>query len=275
MHRFTSRANHKGNKLTRLSALALTMTLFSVTELNAQATVPDLSHPISRYRFNNPDKHTLTFWQKEISFQVVGNNLDHQALDAAARVRTFSEHAGVPFKMFGTPEEWFNGRTSVSPDVNYLVIFDSFKGLDDNAEKYIPAKGSSLNFEDADPQIQSLLSRGITRQSAGCFADWVADEHNAISAFVLAIDNSKPELNQRDCSKGIVPSSFGVSNVSSTVGINNIGGTGRNAVFLDESDIILLIRLSAFCRNELNDYSLRCASEILKGLYRNNAALYQ
>jgi len=249
--------------------------------LATQSAGQDLSEfetPTTRYIRENANLLTLSYWPEEVSFEAVGDVPLDLGFQSASSLQVFSEMAEASLKMVGEPDSWFTSKTSVGQDANYVVVFGKLKGAEArNAEIVYIGRDFDLNVENARPEVRQILASGLKAQGPGCFASWKASDENEIKAFVLVVDTENSVQQQKACIDWMIPSSLGVLPVFTTPRSYEITGekTESDEPFVDESELVFLLRASAYCRNTLGDYSLQCPVEVLGTAYRHHTRLLQ
>lgn len=260
------------NAKKRLWAVLFSSAVSSVGAMaSSQEMTSDLSQPTARYLRQGPSSAlTLSHWAKEITLDVLSPRIDAQALHAVSMVDVLSDHAAVDMKFAGKISDAFAPKSSVGPGANYIVMFENLSERNVGQGSTLPGKDISFNFADADTAARSILEAGLKKQGQGCFANWSIDSSNAISAFVLVIDRHMAASKRRDCINIATPLSFAVHPAVTTLSYPQMQASQD---FFDKSETFLLLRLSAYCRNELKQNSLQCPAEMLGALYQMHANL--
>ncbi len=246
--------------------------VFLATSVNGQES-SDLVVPTNRYIRENADLMTLTHWPDGIAFEAVGDVPAELGFHSASMLKFLGEHAKTQISLPGSPGNWFLPKGSIGPETNYALLFGRLK--DDkarNATKVYIGRDIDIDISNAKPEIRRLLSSGLSVQGAGCFAAWGANEKNEVRGFVLVVDTEVSQLDQRACIDRFVPSSLGVLPVFSNLSWSEYEGKRipQDEPFVDESELVFLLRASAYCRDVLEDFSLQCPAAILGDVYRHH-----
>lgn len=244
--------------------------MFFVTQVWAQ---DDFNSEIlsDLYILENADVLTPSYWPGTIEFEVVGSTPPQLGFEAASRVRFLSDSSETKFVMVGEVDNWFVPRASIGSDANYVIIFDKFKNAGSKKKYKISIGDGDIDIavEDARQEVRGLLSGGLHRRLPGCFSSWRASKKNEIYGFVMFVDTESSEQQQRDCIESAVLSSFGIAPTYPVVSFSDwtfpkIGGAGQ---FIDESQALLMLGVSVFCRNRIENNSTYCASSLAASIY--------
>lgn len=260
------------NAKKRFRAAILSSLLASMgATVASQELTSDLSQPTARYlRQSSTSELTLSHWSREITLDVLSPRIDSQVLHAVSMVEVLSDHAAVDMKLAGQIQNAFTPKSSVGPSANYIILFENLSERNVGHTPTLSGNEISFDLADADSSVRGILEAGLRKQARGCFANWTIDSSNAISAFVLVIDRHMAASKRRECINLATPLSFGVHPVVTTLSFPQ---TQVSREFFDKSETFLLLRLSAYCRNELKQSSLQCPAEILGALYKRHASL--
>lgn len=246
----------------------VTFCLGLVAGMAAAEDIPlELSNPAARYTRQNPEVKTLSYWGGEITLGIIGKSAEGSAFYATSLLKILSESAGVKMRVSDGIRNQPSSSTSLNANSNFLIVFDNIGG--DTLGKKSSVSFDDLPFEAADvlPEIGEKLNSGIPRRGVGCFGDWVATDGNEIIAFVQVIDTNASRAHQRECIDFMTPASFGIYPGTTTLDFPSQTADGQVERFVDRSEVFLLLRVSAFCRNQLRDNTFSCPVKILRSLY--------
>ncbi|WP_347508894.1 hypothetical protein [Phaeobacter sp. CAU 1743] len=173
----------------------------------------------------------------------------------------------------GDSPSWFLPKTRIEPNANFVFIFEDLdRSLGGNRET-ITLADLGLDIQSKSSPLANLVSKGIPSLGPGCFGDWLVERGNEIVANIHIVDTSMPDDVQRECVKYGASSSFGVYYTVNTLTFTGVSGRDTPAVFLDESELVFLLRAASFCRDELGDSSIECPKKVLSHVYEFHSKL--
>ena len=233
-----------------------------------EAYSEDLSNPLSRYTREFVEDENLAHWSTPVFFQILGKNVDEASFHAASLVSYYAENSGVEMQILGDRSRWFSPKAQISPNANFILVFEDLTRLPigEHGKKLLEELGLSIQGEN--PALSKLVSGGIQSLGPGCFGDWLVEPGNEIVANIHIVDTSMPDHVQKECIKYGAVSAFGVHYTVNTFTFADIPGRNTPAVFLDESELVLLLRAASFCRKEVGDFSTECPKRVLYGTYK-------
>ncbi|WP_152612269.1 hypothetical protein [Leisingera sp. ANG-S5] len=241
------------------------MAAFFATQTVSQELSTDLSVPTNRYVRDAQGALTLTRWEEAgIKLDIVGDVSAKTAFSTASYLETLSNYAETKLELVGSAEEWFAPGLGISAQANYVVLFEDLSStrLPDDALLFRQSIKSSL--DGASPKIQSILDAGLTHLGTGCYGKWNASAKNVIAALIMVVDSSQPSVVQQGCLNYSLVSSLGVHPVTAKFEFDMLryGSKQNRPDFSNDSEIIMLLQLSAYCREVMATDSLQCPADL-------------
>lgn len=199
--------------------------------------------------------------------QFAGPSVSSEAFFNASMAKILAESSNLNLEISGEPSKWFSPRTTIENDVNLLIHFEDLEHKTTRNQNRLQADDLSVNLNNASSTIKALFRRGITQRSPNCFGDWMATQDNEILSAVHIIDTSATLEEQRSCARSMLPLTFGIFPVVTTLDYSALAQGGGSGVFFDESEVFLLLRIASFCKDELKNETPSCSINILRNLY--------
>ena len=236
----------------------------------AEEQMPDQRYLTNRYVVQDVNVPTLTYWGNDISVELVGDVPHEIAFAEVSRLKFLSEHADIAVRMAGSSEKWFSSKGQVSSDANYVIHFADLSSTKPEKDSLLFLGKDQVDLEESHPNIRTLFEAGLTFYGPACYGSWKVSIDNVARANVIVVDTSEPVKIQLDCLKFSIPFSLGVQPDVTTIGFqfSREQTPDTRPVFIDESEIVLQLRLSAYCRNVLNQNSLECPMQLFGQVLR-------
>ncbi|WP_291734824.1 hypothetical protein [Leisingera sp. F5] len=235
----------------------------------------DQRYLTDRYILHNVNIPTLTHWRSGISVELAGDVPLATSFSAISRLKFLSENADADVQMVGSAENWFSSKTQVSGEANYLILFEDLSSKNLKKGNLLHLSHIETSMAEANPGIKALFEEGLTHLGTSCYGKWKASVNNVVWAFAAVVDTSMSIEDQLDCLKYNVPASLGAHPYVTTLDFHftDKEGAANKPVFFDESEIVLQLRLSAYCRNVLKRDSLECPAHLFGQLLRHHKVL--
>lgn len=231
---------------------------------HAEDGQPDFTYPISRFKYQNLEQPSLAYWASPISLSIVGSASSEMKFTIASRLANLARHAEVDISINSEITLGEEIIKYVHPSVNYLFVFDEMP-QNWNSQEYLGKE--TVDFSQSSQILSNLISDGVSKVGDGCFSGWSAGDDNEIYAYIVFVDNNASEYSKSSCVLRSIPDSFGILRLFTTLDFSQSTPPGSDGIFIDESELVLLARISAFCRNEIKNNTFSCAAAILNNLY--------
>lgn len=214
----------------------------------------------------NPDK--LLYWGEPISFQAIGNREEIYASNVRASLAVYAGLADAAISDQSDAKSQYNSSSRrVLPTTNYLIVFSDAipvkAGAKEAPPKTITLPSIGLDISDANPVIQELSSRGLPQQQKGCFIGMKLNSNGEISGMAAVVDTSLRPFNRDQCVNRLIVSSFGVSPLVNSFNISLSAQPGRTIPFANNSESVLAVEVSRYCRKEWKIPTVGCARGVL------------
>lgn len=235
------------------------------TQAVSQELSTDLSVPTNRYVRDAQGSLTLTRWEDAgIKLDIVGDVSAKTAFSTASYLETLSNYAETKLELVGRAEDWFVPRAEVSEQANYVVLFGDLSSLKQPDGSLLHSQNVGHSIDRASRDIRSIFDEGLTHLATGCFGKWSASNENVLRAFVVVVDSSQPSNVQQGCLGYSLVASLGVHNITTKFEFDmpRYGSKQSRPDFSNESEIIMLLQLSAYCRAIMASDSLRCPGDL-------------
>ncbi|KIC19564.1 hypothetical protein [Leisingera sp. ANG-DT] len=237
--------------------------------------VNDLRLPTARFLLNSSQSLEPVYWDVPAKLQFAGDVNSYFSLYYTSKFVVFSEHARMAFSLSGDPENWLMPNGQIAPGVNYLVIFEDLETINAAANEPVYLSDVSVAFANDNSLTKQTLEDGVPQIEAGCYGKLTFNDVSKISSFVTIIDTSQPVLVQKDCMNYALPLSFGVYPVVTDFEFPDSGDYHSSRKFSSQSELVMVIRLSAYCRKTLGNFSLECPSNLLRYIYGAHEGVVQ
>lgn len=216
-------------------------------------------HPADRIGLEPTNPNQVIVWPAPIKLQLLGELSPETAFMTAARVAESSRFAGVEFGLAGRQRDWFDGRSTVLPDANFVMLFPQ---LSDDG---VRSTGGSLawpttQWGGGNVFVDAVAGSGLIQAFPGCYGRMLLSPEGALLGYVSAYVQELSNSNMDKCMDTVVPSAFGL-NPNVTRYSLDLPSPLPNS-FYDASEVYFELAAIAACKDQDGEVALAC----VKGL---------
>lgn len=235
-------------------------------------TAENFKYPANRFLAAAPKSLNLVYWGSEISPLFVGGARREVALHGLSSIYSLATSSEVGVKILEDTEIWFNDAVEISAEVNYLVIaiptseFQTVSSGNGDLTSFGYIEGVS------NKNLIDVWNKGLTEFSPGCLVGWKVGDESEIMSSIVVIDNTPAVEYQKQCLSNLIPISFGIRPIVTTLKFEGLRDKASRD-FYNDSEVNMALRVSAYCRNVIRVGTVDCAASVFNAYFEYGAKL--